>query len=72
MSRPLDARKVKDVRPRRRASLDEFYGDQVLLELGYVGEPSTYRLRIERAGILAAEGKGPRAWLARFLRECRR
>ena len=70
MSRQLDTRRLSDVKPRPLPTPEEFYGDPQLAAYGYSGEASTYRLRINRIHELAAEGRGPMAWLKDFLASC--
>jgi hypothetical protein len=59
VSRALDNRRVKDVRAKRQLTLEEFYGDEELLRLGYNGDPKVMVLRLARHRQLAEEGRGP-------------
>lgn len=67
MSRELDNRRLKDVRPRNWPTMAESYGDPILNGLGFLGEPSVYRARLARARVLELDGKGPLAELERQL-----
>lgn len=72
MSRSLDRRRMKDVKPRAWPTMAESYGDAELNALGYIGEPVTYRARLARARVLELDGKGPLAELERWLGSLRR